>query len=116
MRVKKEFSSKVSFSLSLSKSLSLSFSLSLSVCVCVCVCVCLSLIGWDASCKAKPFWVQFQDASGAITDAVMKAGDDLRQDQVVLGMLEMFNAIWQREGVVHILAGTGATVPVFAPL
>eukprot|EP01046_Picozoa_sp_COSAG06_P062084 COSAG06_NODE_13868_length_1211_cov_1.169964_1_plen_150_part_00 len=30
-------------------------------------------------------------------------------------MLELFNMIWQREGVVHILAGSGAAVPVFAP-
>jgi len=25
-------------------------------------------------------------------------------------MLELFNTIWQREGVVHILAGSGAAV------
>ena len=49
--------------------------------------------------------------AGVITDTVMKAGDDLRQDQVVLGMLELFNTIWKREGVVHVLAGSGATVP-----
>jgi hypothetical protein len=29
--------------------------------------------------KAKPFWVQFRVASGAIVDCVMKSGDDLRQ-------------------------------------
>ena len=49
--------------------------------------------------------------AGVITDTVMKSGDDLRQDQVILGMLELFNTIWQREGVVHVLAGSGATVP-----
>lgn len=96
----------------------------------------------EFSSKAKPFWVQFQDASGeknpcnfqfvhrrfgqnhskifvcvgVITDTVMKAGDDLRQDQVILGMLELFNTIWQREGVVHVLAGSGATVPGVAQL
>jgi len=36
----------------------------------------------EFSSKAKPFWVEFQDAAGNITDTVMKAGDDLRQDQV----------------------------------
>ena len=29
--------------------------------------------------KAKPFWVQFRVASGAVVDCVMKSGDDLRQ-------------------------------------
>jgi predicted secreted protein len=32
--------------------------------------------------KARPYWVQFRDASGAQIDCVMKSGDDLRQDQV----------------------------------
>eukprot|EP01043_Picozoa_sp_COSAG02_P076669 COSAG02_NODE_16401_length_1086_cov_17.194093_2_plen_64_part_01 len=40
--------------------------------------------------------------AGNITDTVMKTGDDLRQDQVILGMLDLFNKIWQREGVVHV--------------
>lgn len=65
----------------------------------------------EFSSQAKPFWVQFQDAHRNITDAVMKAGDDLRQDQVILGMLQLFNTIWNREGVFHILAGAGATIP-----
>ena len=45
----------------------------------------------------------------------MKSGDDLRQDQVVLGMLECFNRVWAREGVTHRLNGGGQT-PVRAPL
>ena len=49
------------------------------------------------------YWLQFKDSDGAITDVIMKAGDDLRQDQVVLGMLRKFNEIWAREGVVHTL-------------
>lgn len=53
------------------------------------------------SSKAMPYWLQFKDAEGVITDVIMKAGDDLRQDQVVLGMLQKFNEIWAREGVVH---------------
>lgn len=67
--------------------------------------------------KAEPYWVKFKDPGGNVTDTVMKAGDDLRQDQVVLGMLELFNTIWAREGVVHLLAGgRGGTEPVRAPL
>lgn len=66
--------------------------------------------------KAQPFWVQFKVASGEkIIDCVMKSGDDLRQDQVVLGMLECFNRVWAREGVTHRLNGGGQT-PVRAPL
>lgn len=49
--------------------------------------------------------------TGNKTDTVMKTGDDLRQDQVILGMLELFNSIWKREGVVHIIAGSMAVVP-----
>lgn len=41
------------------------------------------------SSKAQPYWVQFKDDTGAVTDTVMKSGDDLRQDQVVLGMLQV---------------------------
>jgi len=37
------------------------------------------------------------------------------QDQVVLGMLDCFNKIWAREGVMHRLNGGGQT-PVRAPL
>lgn len=61
------------------------------------------------SSKAKPYWVQFKDDTGGVTDTVMKSGDDLRQDQVVLGMLEVFNEIWEREGAVHLLTGGGGS-------
>lgn len=37
------------------------------------------------------------------------------QDQVVLGMLRLFNSIWAREGVMHTLPG-GGQVAVHAPL
>jgi hypothetical protein len=72
------------------------------------------------SSKARPHQVQFQDSLGNVTDTVMKAGDDLRQDQVVLGMLDLFNQIWAREGVTHRLergreGGGVARVPVHAP-
>jgi hypothetical protein len=52
--------------------------------------------------KAKPFWVQLKGAPpGKIVDVVMKEGDDLRQDQVVLSMLEVFNGLWEEAGVMH---------------
>ena len=35
------------------------------------------------SSKAMPYWLAFKDDGGATTDVIMKAGDDLRQDQVV---------------------------------
>ena len=50
---------------------------------------------------------------GNITDTVMKTGDDLRQDQIILGMLHLFNTIWKREGVVHVLAGSGVVPGAF---
>eukprot|EP01044_Picomonas_judraskeda_P005867 COSAG03_NODE_571_length_6898_cov_13.957641_2_plen_604_part_00 len=67
------------------------------------------------SSKAMPYWLAFKDHAGVTTDVVMKAGDDLRQDQVVLGMLKLFNTIWEREGVMHTLPG-GGQVPVHAPV
>eukprot|EP01046_Picozoa_sp_COSAG06_P076611 COSAG06_NODE_24525_length_660_cov_0.771836_1_plen_129_part_00 len=44
----------------------------------------------------------------------MKSGDDLRQDQLVLGMLQQFNKIWHEEGVCHFTYGQ-EHVPVQHP-
>jgi hypothetical protein len=66
------------------------------------------------SSKAQPYWAQFRDATGAVTDAIMKSGDDLRIDQVIINMLRVFNRIWKREGVTQLQLG-GGRVPVRAP-
>jgi phosphatidylinositol kinase/protein kinase (PI-3 family) len=56
--------------------------------------------------KAKPFWVQLQSPGAEKPlDVVMKTGDDLRQDQAVLSMLEVFNKIWEDTGVMHTAVG-----------
>ena len=67
--------------------------------------------------KAKPYQVEMY-ASGSKTapiNVVVKDGDDLRQDQVVLVILEFFNKLWEREGVVHHPEG-GEALPVKAPV
>ena len=56
-----------------------------------------------------------KDDRGEVTEVVMKEEDDLRQDQVVLGMMELFNLLWARSGTYHNTQG-GDRVPVYAPL
>ena len=65
--------------------------------------------------KAAPFLVRMKDDRGEVTEVVMKEEDDLRQDQVVLGMMELFNLLWARSGTHHNTQG-GDRVPVYAPL
>ena len=67
------------------------------------------------SSQARPHWIKFRDADGNEVDAVMKSGDDLRQDQLVLGMLQLFNKIWREEGVSYITYGQDH-VPVQHPV
>merc|ERR1711871_1352505 len=67
------------------------------------------------SSQARPHWTKFRDADGNEVDAVMKSGDDLRQDQLVLGMLQLFNKIWREEGVCYITYGQDH-VPVQHPV
>jgi len=67
------------------------------------------------SSQARPHWIKFRDADGKEVDAVMKSGDDLRQDQLVLGMLQLFNKIWREEGVSYITYGQDH-VPVQHPV
>lgn len=67
--------------------------------------------------KAKPYQVKMTavtDRDIAPIDLVVKDGDDLRQDQVVLVILSLFNEIWEREGVLH-HPENGASLPVRAP-
>ena len=65
--------------------------------------------------KAAPFLVRMKDDRGEVTEVVMKEEDDLRQDQVVLGMMELFNLLWARSGTYHNTQG-GDRVSVYAPL
>ena len=64
---------------------------------------------------ARPHWLKLRNRGGGEVDAVFKRGDDLRQDQLVIGMLQLFNRIWKEEGVTHIALG-GTTVPVEHPI
>ena len=70
------------------------------------------------SSKAKPYWVELAegtDGSGKILSLVMKYGDDLRQDQLVLSMFALFNQIWREVGAMH-NTFTGTRVHAEAPI
>jgi hypothetical protein len=57
------------------------------------------------SSQAAPHWLKLRDRNGHVVDCVMKVGDDLRQDQLVLGMLQYFNELWKKEGCAHTALG-----------
>ena len=64
--------------------------------------------------KAMPYLVEMKAADGKSVQVIMKDGDDMRQDQLVLATLRYFNHIWQREGVNH-YTQNGSQHPVHAP-
>ena len=53
------------------------------------------------SSKMAPLWLNFLTARprGQEYKILFKAGDDLRQDQLVLQLLNVFNRIWKSEGL-----------------
>jgi hypothetical protein len=64
--------------------------------------------------KAAPFEVHFKDAQDSIVCAIMKEGDDLRADQLVMHTLKFFNSLWDVHSVRHVTAA-GVSVTVAAP-
>ena len=58
------------------------------------------------SSATRPKELHFsRGAGGTDVKVVLKKGDDLRQDQAIIAMLEKFNQIWREEAVVHTTAG-----------
>ena len=64
--------------------------------------------------KAKPWLVELKNETRTLK-LVMKIGDDLRQDQLALSAMGMFNQIWLEAGVMYTTAAN-RRVPVEAPL
>eukprot|EP01049_Picozoa_sp_SAG25_P004330 SAG25_NODE_270_length_10627_cov_13.114267_4_plen_1341_part_00 len=64
---------------------------------------------------AKPYWLKIKSQDGSEVDVVMKDGDDLRQDQLVLTMIQLFNQLWLDNGVMH-TTSEEVRVPVAAPV
>jgi hypothetical protein len=51
--------------------------------------------------KKKPLWLVFEDADneGKEITVMFKAGDDLRQDQLTLQVLNVMNMLWKADGL-----------------
>jgi phosphatidylinositol kinase/protein kinase (PI-3 family) len=50
--------------------------------------------------KKKPLWLNFKEATaGKDFILMLKVGDDLRQDTLIMQLLRVMNDLWKREGL-----------------